>query len=134
LIQEAARLRQQYSVPTGFQRAPFFEVQTDRFALVAIDTGVMRMIDAEEERWLAGALQRAAGKTTMAIVGHPFFAGGHDVTVGDDEFARLKQLLLDHGVTIVMGGDTHDLEYYAERALRGHPQCTTSSTAVVEPI
>ena len=95
LIQEAARLREAYRVPTGFQRAPFFEVQTDGFALVAIDTGVLRKIDAEEERWLEGALRRAAGKTTMAVVGHPFFAGGHDVTLGDDEFARLKQLLLE---------------------------------------
>ena len=95
LIQEAARLREAYRVPTGFQRAPFFEVQTDGFALVAIDTGVLRKIDAEEERWLEGALRRAAGKTTMAIVGHPFFAGGHNVTLDDDEFERLKQLLLE---------------------------------------
>ena len=115
LIEDAALLRRQYRVPTGFQRAPFFEVQTADFALLAIDTGVMRKIDAEQERWLDGALARAAGKTIMAVVGHPFFAGGHDVTLGDDEFARLKRTLLDRGVTIVMAGDTHDLEYYAER-------------------
>jgi uncharacterized membrane protein HdeD (DUF308 family) len=121
LIQEAARLREAYRVPTGFQRAPFFEVQTDDFALVAIDTGVLRKIDAEEQRWLEGALRRAAGKTTMAVVGHPFFAGGHDTTLDDDEFARLKQLLLSHGVTIVMAGDTHDLEYYVERGGAGSP-------------
>ena len=42
LIHDAARLREAYRVPTGFQRAPFFEIQTDRFALVAIDTGVLR--------------------------------------------------------------------------------------------
>ena len=42
LINQAARLREFYRVPTGFQRAPFFEVQTDRFALVAVDTGVLR--------------------------------------------------------------------------------------------
>ena len=108
LIQEAARLREAYRAPTGFQRAPFFEVQTAGFALIAIDTGVLRKIDAEQERWLEGALQRAAGKTIMAIVGHPFYAGGHDVTLGDDEFARLKRMLLDRGVNVVMGGDTHD--------------------------
>ena len=71
LIQEAARLRREYDVPTGFQRAPFFEVQTDTFALIAIDTGVLRQIDAEQWRWLEGALQRAAGKTTMASWGIP---------------------------------------------------------------
>jgi len=115
LVAEAARLREAYGVPTGFQRAPFFEFQTGRFALLAIDTGVLRKIDAAEQRWLDAALQRAEGKTIMAIVGHPFFAGGHDVTEGDEDFERLKQQLLDHGVTIAMAGDTHDLEYYVER-------------------
>ena len=116
LINEAARLRREYGVPTGFQRAPFFEVQTDRFALIAIDTGVIRKIDDEQERWLDDVLRRSAGKTIMAIVGHPFLAGGHDVTAGDAGFTTLKKRLLDHGVTIVMAGDTHDLEYYMERS------------------
>ena len=35
---------------------------------------------------------------TMAVLGHPFFAGGHDTAVGDPEFERLKQRLLDGGV------------------------------------
>ena len=52
----------------------------------------------------------------MAILGHPFFAGGHDVAAGDAGFTALKQRLVDHGVTIVMAGDTHDLEYYMERS------------------
>ena len=51
---------------------------------------------------------------TMAIVGHPFYAGGHDATMDDEGFSRLKQTLLRHGVTIMMAGDTHDLEYYSE--------------------
>jgi uncharacterized membrane protein HdeD (DUF308 family)/3',5'-cyclic AMP phosphodiesterase CpdA len=114
LIRGAEGLRRAYGVPTGFQRAPFFELQTDRFALVAIDTGVLRTIDALQSEWLEAALTRAAGKMTMAIVGHPFFAGGHDVTSGDADFTRLKELLLRHGVAIVMAGDTHDLEYYSD--------------------
>jgi len=81
----------------------------------------LRQIDPEQRRWLEAALQRAAGKTKMAIVGHPFFAGGYDTTAGDVEFTRLKRLLLDHGVTIVMAGDTHDLEYYLERRGQGLP-------------
>ena len=60
------------------------------------------------------ALDRARGKLTMAILGHPFYAGGNALTAGYDEFAELKQLLLEHDVTIVMAGDTHDLEYYLE--------------------
>ena len=119
LIQEAERLRQAYGVPTGFQRAPFFEIQTDRFALIAIDTGILRTIDPAEDAWLEAALGRAAGKFTMAILGHPFFAGGYDLTVDDERFARLKERLLRHGVTIAMAGDTHDLEYYSEPGAAG---------------
>ena len=51
----------------------------------------------------------------MAILGHPFYAGGNDLTVGYDQFAEIRQLLREHDVTIVMAGDTHDLEYYLER-------------------
>ncbi len=50
----------------------------------------------------------------MAILGHPFYAGGHDMTVGRPDFAALRQLLREHDVAVVMAGDTHDLEYYAE--------------------
>ncbi len=114
LVRTAGQLRRDYRVPTGFQRAPFFEIQTDRFALVAIDTGILRRIDDAQAAWLDAALTRAAGKTIMAVVGHPFFAGGHDVTVDDEDFTRLKEVLLNHGVTIDMAGDTHDLEYYSE--------------------
>jgi hypothetical protein len=119
LIEEAERLREAYDVPTGFQGAPFFELQTDRFALLAIDTGVLRSIDAAQAAWLDLALNRASGKLTMAILGHPFFAGGHDVADGDEEFSRLKALLLSRGVSIVMAGDTHDLEYYTESGRPG---------------
>ena len=42
LIDQAAFYRKQYGVPTGFQRAPFFDVQTSDFALIAVDTGVAR--------------------------------------------------------------------------------------------
>ncbi len=121
LIAEAERLRQEYEVPTGLQRGPFFEVQSERFALVAIDTGIVKKIDPAQQAWLESALDRARGKLTMAIVGHPFYAGGHDETVDNEEFARLKRLLLDRGVTIMMAGDTHDFEYYADPPSPGVP-------------
>jgi uncharacterized membrane protein HdeD (DUF308 family) len=121
LIEQAGRLRTEYAVPTGFQRGPFFELQTDRFALVALDTGIVKQIDDEQWRWLEGALGRARGKFTMAILGHPFYAKAYDMTAGNEPFARLKRLLLDHGVTVMMAGDTHDLEYYAEPAHEGRP-------------
>ena len=51
----------------------------------------------------------------MAILGHPLYAGGM-YTVGDNaDFAALHSLLREHDVSIVMAGDTHDLEYYAEQ-------------------
>jgi len=121
LIADAARLRRLYEVPTGFQRGPFFEIQTDRFALVAIDTGIVKRIDREQRAWLEASLDRARGKTTMAVLGHPFYAGGLDMTDGNGEFAELKRLLLDRGVTIMMAGDTHDLEYYADPPPPGTP-------------
>jgi uncharacterized membrane protein HdeD (DUF308 family)/3',5'-cyclic AMP phosphodiesterase CpdA len=114
LIAEAERLRRAYEVPTGFQRGPFFDIQTDRFALIAIDTGIVKRIDREQRAWLEASLERARGKTTMAVVGHPFYAGGYDMTDGHDDFAELKRLLISRGVTIMMAGDTHDLEYYAD--------------------
>ena len=110
LISQAGRLRDFYRVPTGFQRAPFFEIQTDRFALVAVDTGVLRNLDDAQQRWLDGALDRSAGKFTMVIQGHPFFAGGHDTTLDDESFRGLKTELIRRRVPIVMAGDTHDLE------------------------
>ena len=121
LVREAGFLRQQYGVPTGFQRAPFFEIQTDRFALIAVDTGVVKRVDPEQMAWLRSALDRARGKSIMAILGHPFYAGGNAQTDGFEEFAELKQLLLDHDVAIVMAGDTHDLEYYLEPRPQGGP-------------
>jgi uncharacterized membrane protein HdeD (DUF308 family) len=121
LIAEADRLRGEYRVPTGFQRGPFFEMQWPDFALVAVDTGIVKRIDPAEWQWLDAALGRAAGRMTMAILGHPLYAKSYDMAQGNADFAKLKRLLLDHGVTIVMAGDTHDFEYYKEPAAAGRP-------------
>jgi hypothetical protein len=50
----------------------------------------------------------------MAVLGHPFLAGGHDVARADEHFTAVRNLLRTYGVAIVMAGDTHDLEYYRE--------------------
>jgi hypothetical protein len=114
LIRTASRLRQEYGVPTQFQSAPFFQFQTDSFALFAVDTGVARRVDSLQLGWLAAALESAHGKTKMAILGHPLYAGGRYQAEGDPDFAALHALLKKHDVAIVMAGDTHDLEYYRE--------------------
>jgi hypothetical protein len=114
LIEEAARLRREYAVRNGLQRGPYFEVQTDRFALIMVDTGVIRGIDGDQRQWLEAALGRARGKFTMVIPGHPFFAGGRHQGEADERFATLHQLFRERQVDVVMAGDTHYLEYYKE--------------------
>src|SRR5262249_16575450 len=84
MIREAARLRQEFGVSTGWQRGPFFEVQTGRFALIAVDTGVLRRVETKQWQWLKAALERSRGKFTMAILGHPLYAGGR-YQGGNDE-------------------------------------------------
>jgi hypothetical protein len=87
LLQRAKRLRELYGIQNAKQRGPFFELQTKDFALVAIDTGIRRTIDARQLAWLKGALERSKGKFIMAIVGHPKYAGGHDTTKNPDEYS-----------------------------------------------
>jgi Calcineurin-like phosphoesterase len=123
-VQRADFLRRQYGVPTGAQTAPFFQVQTPAFALIAIDTGVLRGVDPAELAWLRAALEASRGKMVMAVLGHPFFAGGHDVARDDQEFMELRKLLREHRVSLVMAGDTHDLEYYRE-PVRGESEAFT---------
>jgi uncharacterized membrane protein HdeD (DUF308 family) len=138
-IQEAARLRHEYGVSTGWQRGPFFELQTDRFALIAVDTGVIRRVDTDQWAWLKAALDRAQGKFVMVILGHPFYAGGRyqggkdepfagewvaqddvidlpDVRVGPETepFGAIHRLLREYHVEVVMAGDTHYFEHYLE--------------------
>src|SRR5215813_5394517 len=131
LMAEAVRLRRQYGVDVGIQRAPFFELQAEDFALLAIDTGVLRTVDEKQWAWIERALGRSRGKFTMAIVGHPRFAGGrdlpptaegHDVSESSGNFAALYRLLASHNVRIAMAGDTHDFEYYREKIGGDAPQ------------
>ena len=123
LIAHAERLRRLYAVNAGIQRAPFFELQTDNFALLAIDTGILRTVNQGQLTWIERALDRSRGKFAMAIVGHPRIAGGHDippvaegqdVAESSEKFAALYRLLATRNVKIVMAGDTHDFEYYRE--------------------
>jgi uncharacterized membrane protein HdeD (DUF308 family) len=138
-IHEAARLRAEYGVNTGWQRGPFFEIQADRFALIAVDTGVLRRVDTDQWTWLKSALERSRGKFIMAILGHPLYAGGryqggHEEALAGEwiaaqsptevvgqplgadvaPFAALHQLLREHQVQVVMAGDTHYFEHYRE--------------------
>jgi hypothetical protein len=52
-------------------------VQTGRFALIAVDTGVLKTVDSAQWDWLKAALARARGKFTMVLLGHPLYTAGH---------------------------------------------------------
>jgi uncharacterized membrane protein HdeD (DUF308 family)/predicted phosphodiesterase len=114
LLNQAHRLRELYGIRVAGQRGPFFEIQTPDFALIAIDTGIRRTIDERQRAWLAEALERARGKFTMVIPGHPKYAAGADTTAGDPALADLYASLERAGVDVLMAGDTHAFEYYVE--------------------
>ena len=115
LIKDASRLRELYRIDVGTQRASFFELQTNHFALLAIDTGILRSVDERQLAWLGHALARNRGKFVMAIIGHPRYAGGYDMTVGSEKLAALYDLLARGGIAVAIAGDTHDFEYYREK-------------------
>ena len=114
LITRADRLRQEYGVPTALQEGPFFQIQTETFALIAVDTGVVRRVDPTERRWLESALAAAHGKFIMVLLGHPLYALGHYQASSSDDFAAIHRLLREYDVSVAMAGDVHDFEYYAE--------------------
>ncbi|WP_396172773.1 metallophosphoesterase [Flavobacterium sp.] len=113
-IKEAARLRSEYDVPTGFQKAPYFQLQTEDFAFITIETGIGRRIDDIQMDWLKKALAAAKGKFIFVLLGHPFYAIGEYQGNMNPDFEKLHLLLKEAGATIAMAGDTHDLEYYVE--------------------
>jgi uncharacterized membrane protein HdeD (DUF308 family) len=133
-IQEAARLRREFGVSTGWQRGPFFEVQTERFALVAVDTGVLKTVDSAQWDWFKAALARSRGKFTLVILGHPLYTGGRyqgdpDQLTGEwspgyssplvpggesAPFTAIHRLLREYQVDVVMAGDMHFFEHYQE--------------------
>jgi hypothetical protein len=116
LLGQAQRLRELYGIRIAGQHGPFFEIQTSDFVLIAIDTGIRRTLDDEQRVWLDGALERARGKFTMVILGHPKYAAGTDTSVGDVAFAGLYATLERAGVDVLMAGDTHAFEYYVDYA------------------
>ena len=119
MISKSSTWRNEYGVPTGFQKAPYFQVSTDNFVLIAIETGVERQIDSLQRRWLINVLEASKGKFVMALLGHPFYAAGEYQGGMNPDFESIHQLLRQHKVPLAMAGDTHDLEYYNEGEING---------------
>lgn len=114
MLEQADRLSELYDIDVGHQKAPYFQVQTEDFALIAVDTGILRRVDPDQRRWLTSALREAEGKFVMLLLGHPFYAEGLDWTGGSEEFTDLRNIAGQFKVNVVMAGDTHDFEYYHE--------------------
>jgi uncharacterized membrane protein HdeD (DUF308 family)/3',5'-cyclic AMP phosphodiesterase CpdA len=119
LVNQAAFLKSEYKLPVGFQNAPFFQVSTDFFVLLTIDTGVRRRVDSLQLAWIKAVLEASKGKYVMALLGHPFYAIGEYQGDMNPDFKALHNLLRQYKVQIVMAGDTHDLEYYKELPQNG---------------
>lgn len=113
-IKVTERWRKEYEVPTGFQQAPFFQISTEDFVLITLETGVERQIDSLQRRWLVNVLEASRNKFVMVILGHPFYAIGEYQGKLNPRFEDLHGLLKRYKVPLAMAGDTHDLEYYIE--------------------
>jgi Uncharacterized conserved protein len=109
---EAERLRSYYRIKNGLQNAPFFEMHAEGFSLIAVDTGILRSIDAKQKDWLEAALNRAGENYKMVILGHPFYVGGKYQAADDAGFREIHEILKRFKVDAVMAGDTHDFEFY----------------------
>lgn len=114
LIAEAKRLREYYGVDNGHQRAPYFDMHTPGFSLIAADTGILRTLDEKQLAWLEQALIKAGDNYKLVILGHPFFVAGKFTVSEEGEFRKIYDLLRRYNVDTVMAGDTHDFEHYRE--------------------
>jgi hypothetical protein len=119
IIDEAGRLRKYYRIKNGLQRAPFFEMHTAGFSLIAVDTGILRRLDEKEKTWFEAALGRAGNNFKMIVLGHPFYVAGAYQAVNDAEFNEIYELLQRFEVDAVMAGDTHDFEFYRGKYAAG---------------
>jgi len=115
MVQEAERLQKEFNINAGKQKAPYFDIQTPDFSLIAIDTGILRQIDADQEQWLRSTLEASRNKFKMVIIGHPLYAAGHYQGLTYPTLDKIHSILAEYGVNIVMGGDTHYWEYYKEK-------------------
>ena len=113
-IAEAKRLREYYRIDNGHQRAPFFEMHSPGFSLIAADTGILKRLDDKQFAWLEESLIRAGTNYKMVILGHPFYVAGRYMAGEDEDFNEIHELLKRYNVNTVMAGDTHDFEHYRE--------------------
>src|SRR5262249_7992399 len=98
---------------------PYFSIQTERFALLAVDTGVLRRVDADQLAWLRAGLEAARSKFTMVVLGHPLYAGGDYLAAPDADFAAIHHLLPAPDVQVLMAGHSQPRDQSGERHRAG---------------
>jgi calcineurin-like phosphoesterase family protein len=114
MADEAERLRSLYRIRNGLQRAPYFEMHSPGFSVIAGDTGIIRAFDEKQKQWFEGALRRAGSNFKLVILGHPFYVAGRYTASSDANFLEIHELLKRYKVDAVMAGDTHDFEFYKQ--------------------
>ncbi len=114
MADEAERLRKYYKIVNGLQRAPYFEMHSAGFSIIAGDTGIMRSFDEKQRAWFEEALKRAGSNFKLVILGHPFYVAGRYTASSDASFREIHELLKRYKVDVVMAGDTHDFEFYKQ--------------------
>jgi hypothetical protein len=92
------------------------------FSLIAIDTGILRTLDAYERAWVEQSLTRAGNNFKLVVLGHPFYVNGANTAVNDPAFTKTLETLRRYSVEVVVAGDTHDFEFYKENYLQQEKQ------------
>jgi hypothetical protein len=97
----------------GGQPAPYFAIDAGPLRLVAIDTGIMGVIDREQGEWL-GRVSKQTPKPKILLTGKPIYVdaahhpgpieGGGTV----DEIVRAPE----HNYVAAIGGDIHNYQRY----------------------
>lgn len=120
LIKTANKLKERYRLSTQLQTSPYFKIETEDFILLCVDTGVVARVDDIQMDWLRRMLEEANDKTKMVLLGHPFFAWNRDKTIELPGLIPILNLIRKENVSIVMAGDTHDLEFYLDKTNPNH--------------
>jgi hypothetical protein len=120
---QVEQLRRKYSLdklggdakqPRTHQRLSFFEMGFDKVPLtiLGVDTGCTGSIDAVQESWLRRRLEssRGRGHVVVVILSEPLYVDGRFVDRG--RLRELYEIIRQHEVDVIMGGDTHAYQHY----------------------
>ena len=112
-----ARMPWKIGYPT--QPAPYFVIETDHLALVAIDTGIKGTIDREQGEWLL-RVSESIHKPKVLLTGKPLYVNGElrpcEIEWGEERRPRyVADVVRDPEFDYVaaIGGDVHNYQRYS---------------------